>query len=193
MMKIIEHIVKMTRGCPELPLFKFKMNGEAAESNFHVLCRFNFDQGRALEAQVKSLMGHGSEFWKGEVLLPLLQHHPLWNQMMNMLAHGLQWPTKPITKENRAADLMEVLNFGNHKGETSQLELLAKLVSGNVKYGYTIPLPLGKIRKIPGICMAPLNIQMQWTINEHREIIEKDILIHDQSFAWEKSGSSVNS
>jgi hypothetical protein len=58
---------------------------------------------------------------------------------------------------------------------------------------YALPLPQGKIRGIPGICMAPLNIQMQWTINEHGEIIEKDRLTHDQSFEWEKSGSSVNS
>jgi hypothetical protein len=66
-------------------------------------------------------------------------------------------------------------------------------VPGNVKYGYALPLPLGKIRRIPGICMAPLNIQSQWTINEHGEIIEKDKLSHDQSFEWEKSGSSGNS
>jgi hypothetical protein len=61
---------------------------------------------------------------------------------------------------------------------------------GDVKYGYSLPIPLGKIRRIPGICMAPLNIQMQWTINEHREIIEKDRSTHDQSFEWEKSDSS---
>ncbi len=192
-MEIVEYIVKLMSGCPELPPFKFKMNGEAAESNFHVLCRFNFDLRRALEAQVKSWMGSGSEFWKGEVLLPLLQHHPLWTRMMNMLAHGLPWPTKPITKEDQVANLIKALNFSNHKGARSQLELLLKLVSGDVKCGYALPLPLGKIRRILGMCMAPLNIQMQWTINEHREIIEKDRLTHDQSFDWEKSGSNVNS
>jgi len=53
------------------------------------------------------------------------------------------------------------------------LELLLKLVSGNVKYGYALPLPLGKIKRLPGICMAPLNIQTQLTINGQGEIIEK--------------------
>jgi hypothetical protein len=66
-------------------------------------------------------------------------------------------------------------------------------VSGNVKHRYALPLPLGKIKRIPGICMAPLNIQPPWTINECGEIIKKDRLTHDQSFKWEKSGSSVNS
>jgi hypothetical protein len=193
MMEIIEYIVKLTSGCPELPLFKFKTNREAAESNFHFLWIFNFDLGRALEAQAKSLMGYGLEYRKGEVLLPLLQHRPLWIQMMNMLAHGLKWPTKPIAKEDRVADLIKALNFGNHKGVTSQPELLLKLVSGNVRYGYALPFPLIKIRRIPGICMVPLNIQMPWTINECVEIIEKDRLTQDKSFKWEKSGSSANS
>jgi hypothetical protein len=119
------------------------MNREAAESNFHILWRFNFNLGRALEVQAKSLMGYGWGFRKGEVLLTLLQHHPHWTQMMNMLAHDLQWPTKPITKEDRAANLIKALIFGNHKGAMTQLELLLKLASGDAKYGYVLPLPLG--------------------------------------------------
>jgi hypothetical protein len=89
--------------------------------------------------------------------------------------------------------LLETLEFGNHKGATTQLKLLLKLVSGDVKYGYAPPLPLGKIFKIPNVCMAPLNIQLQWTINNLGEIIEKDRLTHDQCFEWTKSGTSINS
>jgi hypothetical protein len=36
-----------------------------------------------------------------------------------------------------------------------------------------------------------MNIQKQNTIDEHRQIIDKDCLIHDQSFKW-YSGTSVN-
>jgi hypothetical protein len=193
MMETIEHIVKSTSRCLKSLLFKFKMNREAVESNFHILWRFNFDLGKAIEAQARSPVGFGSEFQKSEVLLPLLQEHPLWNRMREMFAHGSQWPTEPITKEDRAADLIKALKFGNHKGATTQPELLLKLVSGDVKHEYALPLPLGKFKRIPGICMAPLNIQPPWTINECGEIIEKDRLTHDQSFKWEKSGSSVNS
>jgi hypothetical protein len=193
MMEIITVIVKLTSEFPEPPLFKFEMNGAAAESNFLVLRKFNFDLEKALAAQARLLMGYGSEFRKGELLLPLLKNHPLWNRMKEMLAHGSQWPTEPITKEDRTADLIEALKFGNHKGATTKPELLLKLVSGDVKYGYTLLLPLGKIKRQPGICMAPLNIQPQWTINGQGEIVKKDRLTHDQSFEWEKSGSSVNS
>jgi hypothetical protein len=78
-MEIIENIVKLMSTCPKSPLFKFEMNGEAAELNFQVLRRFNFDLGKAIEAQARSPMGYGPECRKGEVLLPLSQHHPLWN------------------------------------------------------------------------------------------------------------------
>ena len=81
--------------------------------------------------------------------------------MKDMLAHRSKWPTESITEEDRAADLIEVLKFGNHKGASNQPELLLKLVLGNVKFGYALPLPHGKIKRIPGICMAPLNIQPQ--------------------------------
>ncbi len=89
--------------------------------------------------------------------------------------------------------MLEALEFGNHKGATTQPKLLLKLVSEDVKYGYPLPLPLGKIFKISNVCMAPLNIQLQWTINNLGEIIKKDRLTHDQSFEWTKSGTSINS
>jgi len=79
MMEIIATIVRLTSERPESPLFKFEMNGAAAESNFLVLRKFNFDLEKALKAQVRSPVGYGSEFRKGELLLPLLKDHPLWN------------------------------------------------------------------------------------------------------------------
>ena len=51
MMETIEVIVKLLSRCPELLLFKFEMNREAAESNFHVLRKFNFDLEEALVAR----------------------------------------------------------------------------------------------------------------------------------------------
>ena len=69
---------------PRTVLFKFKMNGAAAESNFLVLQKFDFDLEKALAAQARSPMGYGSEFRKGKSLLPLLKNHPLWNRMKEM-------------------------------------------------------------------------------------------------------------
>jgi hypothetical protein len=113
--------------------------------------------------------------------------------MKSILKNGSQWPTAPILEEERLGNIEEALTFGNHKGATSQLELLLKLVSNDVIYGYAIALPLEKVIQLPHVCMALLNIQAQWTINKFSEIIAKDRLTHDQSFKRETSGTSVNS
>jgi len=60
-----------------------------------------------------------------------------------------------------------------------------------VKYGYSLPIPLDSVRLIPGICMAPMNIMAQNTIDEFGRIVPKDRLTHDQSWKW-SSGTSVN-
>ncbi len=193
MMSIISSIVKSHSPLPECPLFNFEMNSEAAKKKIMILKSFDFNIGRAIEAQAKSPMGYGSEFRKGGFLFPLLQNHLLWPHMKDLLKFGSRWPTGPILKEDRIADLDKALNFGNHKGATSQPKLLLKLVSGYVKHRYSLPLPLNKIKPIPCICMALLNIQPQWTINECSKIVEKDRLTHNQSFKWTKSGTSVNS
>ncbi len=62
----------------------------------------------------------------------------------------------------------------------------------DVHFGYCLPLPLAKTKKIPGILIAPMNIQQQITIDEFGRIVTKDRQTHDQSFKW-SSGTFVNS
>jgi hypothetical protein len=192
MMSIISSIVKSYSPCPEHLLFNFKMNSEAAEKIFMVLKSFDLNIGRAIKAQAKSTVGYGLEFRKGGILFPLLQNHPIWPRMKDLLKFGSRWPTEPIPEKDRITGLDKSLKFGSHKGATTQPELLLKLVSGDVKHGYALPLPLNKIKQIPRVCMALLNIQPQWTINKCSKIVEKDRLTHNQSFKWTKSGTSVN-
>ena len=190
---MIESILASESPCPDAPDFCFEMTLEAAEKNFLVLKRHGFNLSKAIEAQSNTPVGYGSKFRKPLILSPLLGNHPLWPMMESILENGAQWPTDPILEEERIADVKEALQFGNHKGAKSQPELLKKLVTGDVIHGYSLPLPLDKIERIPHVCMAPLNIQAQWTISERGEIIPKDRLTHDQSYKWETSGTSVNS
>jgi len=91
----------------------------------------------------------------------------------------------------RKDDLKEALTFGNHKGASSQPELLRKLVEKDVINGFGSVIPLALVNIIPGALLAPMNIIKQNTIDEHGQIIPKDRLTHDQRFTW-KSGTSVN-
>jgi hypothetical protein len=86
--------------------------------------------------------------------------------MSRILTHGLEWPLKPINDKCRLADVREALIFGNHKGASVKPDLLLQLMLKDVHFGYCLPLPLAKAEKIPGILIAPMNIQKQNTINE---------------------------
>jgi hypothetical protein len=75
--------------------------------------------------------------------------------MERLLFEGSNWPTTPIPKECRIANLEEAIEFRNHKGASSQPKLLQELVKGDVIHSYAPPLPLDKIKKIPSVSMAP--------------------------------------
>ena len=111
--------------------------------------------------------------------------------MKDILTNGSTWPLEDLDKNSRAIDIEEALEKGNHGGASKNPELLRKLVEKDVTYGYSLPVPLQKVSKMPGAILAPMNIQTQNTIDEHGKIIEKDRLTHDQSFEW-KHGGSVN-
>ncbi len=53
-------------------------------------------------------------------------------------------------------------------------------------------VPLSKIANLPHVCMAPLNVAPQHSIDEYGNVVEKDRLTHDQSWKW-GSETSVNS
>ena len=112
--------------------------------------------------------------------------------MKRILERGSDWPVTELSKEVRVKDLQSVLRFGNHKGATANPALLRELIKKDVKHGYALVLPLAKVHRIPGLSLAPMNIQKQNTINETGRIVDKDRLTHDQSYDW-SVGSSVNS
>jgi hypothetical protein len=145
-----------------------------------------------LAAQEDLTVGYGSEFRGVATLANIFQRHPNWTRMSRILTHGLEWPLEPINNECRLADVREALIFGNHKGASMKPDLLLQLMLKDVHFGYCLPLPLAKAEKIPGILIAPMNIQQQNTINEFGRIVPKDRQTHDQSFKW-LSGTSVNS
>jgi hypothetical protein len=80
----------------------------------------------------------------------------------------------PSRQNGKRKDVEEAIIFGNHKGAVKQQDLIIKLVKDDVTRGFALPLPLNKIASIPGVLLAPLNIQAQSTINERGEIIPKD-------------------
>jgi hypothetical protein len=117
---------------------------------------------------------------------------PLWKCMEDFFTHCSKWPLVEISKEEQVNNLNDALTFRNHKGALAKPKLLLKLISKDVKYGYSVPIPLDSVKLIPGLEMAPMNIMAQNTINKFGQVIPKDQLTHNQSWKW-SSGTSVNS
>jgi hypothetical protein len=193
---LVEEVRKITNSpspTPSPPLFAFQLSREAALKNYCVLKRFGLCITQALEAQKDSPLGFGSEFKKANTLRPLLHRHPNWRRFEKLLNEGSDWPLEDISEEDRVQDVLEAMSFGNHKGASSEPDLLSSLVRNDVIHGFALPLPLEKMHTIPGILFAPLNIQEQNTIDSTGRIVPSKRLTHDQSYKWSASGTSVNS
>lgn len=191
-MGVIKTIIESKPPKLKKPIFKFELTREAALKNYLVLLKNNRDLGLALDTQQDTPLGYGSEFRKVPVLEPLLCNHPNWARLKGILTSGSTWELEDISEEERMSDLNEALARGNHKGAKQKPDKLMKLVQKDVDYAFGLVIPLEKITTIPGICLAPVNIAPQNTIDEHGTIISKDRLTHDQSFEF-SSKTSVNS
>ncbi len=164
--------------------FVFDMTEEAAKKNFMILKKYDFDLEEAINAQKSSPLGYGSEFRPPQKLRRIFKHHPLWERMECLLIERSKWPLTEINKSNRIADLTNALQFGNHKGASQKPDLLKKLISNDICYGYGLVIPWGKISRLPNACVAPMNITKQFTLNAGGEIVDKERLTHDQNFRW---------
>jgi hypothetical protein len=180
LMNIIRNIREEEIPVPMPPEFAFEMTAEAAEKNFLVLKKYNFDLDKAILAQKSSPLRYGSEFRSPRTLGQIFLHHPLWPQMKDLLISGSKWPLSSLSKGNRIEDLREAFAFGNHKGASMKPVLLKKSISDNIKFGYGLVIPQGKISCLPNACVAPMNIMNQFTLDTGGEIVEKEQLTHDQ-------------
>ncbi len=64
------------------------------------------------------------------------------------------------------ADVKEALAFGNHKGAVANYPLLHSLIKDDVTHGYSLPLPLIEIHRLPGILLSLMSIVEQDTLTK---------------------------
>jgi hypothetical protein len=93
--------------------------------------------------------------------------------MEAFLLEGSKWPLAEISKNEQQQDLVNALTFKNHKGASQKPVILKKLIAKDVKYGYSLPIPLSSVQLIPGLVMAPMNILEQNTIDKFGQIIQE--------------------
>jgi hypothetical protein len=173
------------------PLFIFERSTQAAMHNAAILKRFNFDLKAAILAQSPSQVSFGSEFRDSCQLQELLQDHPFWKKLKDILDNGATFPLNPIDDASRKSDLEFHADQGNHKSTIKFKEPLDLAISEDVLRGFSLPLPVEILFDIPNASLAPLGCIHQDTIDEHGKKSHKYWMTHDQTFPG-PSGTSVN-
>ena len=155
--------------------FKFKHSHAAAYHNSKILAKHNFDLPTTLHKNtIGTHLQYGSEFRPTADLQELLQDHPLWPRTKQILEQGSKMPLESMTPEIEKEDLLQGIKRGNHKGATSRLPILDKLVTKDIEHGFAMPISLDCAKQIKDGRWAPLNIQEQWTIDEKGDKMKKN-------------------
>jgi hypothetical protein len=92
LISLIKNVLGTPCDMPLDPEFSFKLSDEAAMHNLTVLRKYQFNLGKALEANKDSPLGPGIEFKPPNVLHKSFSLHLLWSYMEAILAHGSVWP-----------------------------------------------------------------------------------------------------
>ena len=167
------------------------MTEDAADHNFRVLERASFDVHSIIMTHRGCVTHPGDEFRPITLMDPIFKRHPLWHRVRRMLTVGAQFPLEPIDDLLRLSDLAAAQTRGNHGGATQKPEALATFFRDEVKKGWMLPLPLSQLDKIPNLCLSPVNIVEQGTIDMHGHRVKSERLTHDLSFDF-GSGLPVN-
>ena len=190
---LISHITKLPSPTIQQSNFRFEVSKQAASHNINYLEQFAFDLQAALDSDKDSFTSTGSEFRPVPVIEPLLKHHPLWHRLKQHLLHGIQFPLIPLSTQTRRRDLIDALEFGNHKGVAKFPQFYTELNVDDIQHGFSIPIPKNSILQLPEALICPMNVVEQLTISATSELIDKQRACHDLSFPAKTSQTSVNS
>jgi hypothetical protein len=181
--RAVESIANQQCPTPSGSSFIFSFTKEAAEHNSKILADFDFDLGKAIEAQGFSHLSMGSELRPLDQLLQLFAHHPFRQEIADIASQGVDYPADDLPEETRI-DLVEAqLAKGNQDSalEPEALPLVTKQVIDDVEKGYAIPVSIDCLRKLKDGEVYPLGIAHQLSINELGEIVPKKRLTHNLS------------
>lgn len=107
--------------------------------------------------------------------------------------HGAHLLMEPIKESAHLQDLVEAIEFGNHKSAIKEAcpKLMAMLEKECGKGWQLTVLPIFCLPRIPGVVVGPLGLVDQETLNKFGHRIPKNRLTHDQSYGF-SSKQSLN-
>ena len=169
----------------------FEASSTAALSNQKLLEEYDCSISNLIQAYPNSCLSYGSEFRPIEALEPLLQLHPRWKKLKNLLTYGSCWPVSKLDDKIREAKNSELLLRGNHKSASTHSDFLDTSLRKEIIQGWMIPIPLEFLSKLKHAEIAPIGVAQQYQAHDDGSRSLKWRMVHDQSFEA-SVGTSVN-
>ena len=142
----------------EDPELRFNITPEAAESNFKLLQKNDFDLKKLCNKGRRSTTSFGSEFKQTSVLEKLFKHHLRWNRFKKQLTKGVDFNVEDLDEDMRKMDLQEAYKRGNHKSAELKNEFLSKALKKEIKKKWNLILPGDCYKNIPELILNPMGV-----------------------------------
>ena len=157
------------------------------------LDQVGFDLGRLIRDNRTSTLGFGSEFRQVSELRPLLGQHPHIAQLGRLLTKGMHnvFHQKLSTAEKgrMSRQCWPEETTSPHNQNRSKLASSLRRI-----HGFSIPILIGLVSKIPGAMVQPLGLVQQWKVNPDGKREIKFRLMQDLSFLTDRAAepTSIN-
>ena len=194
-LEAVADICRTKTRTPMKPPVRFEPGEQAAAHNAELLRGFGYNLGRLIRAHGSTTLGFGSEFRTVTELRPLLGKHNQFEKLAELLTNGMEYVfTRELSEAERDEEVRSMLARGNHKSAQSEQEKVGELIAKDVLHGFTIPIPVETVRRIPGVMVQPLGLVQQWTVAPDGERVIKYRLTQDLSFSTDKetAPTSIN-
>ena len=84
------------------------MSNKAALANTMLAESHNFNLERATQSIPNTILSYGAEFRSAQIIALLLQHHPNWNLVKDIITKGASYPLRAISEKDRLDDAKDV-------------------------------------------------------------------------------------
>lgn len=194
MMEAITRIAQSNVPVPQKPRFHFSTSPMDLETNAKLLHDSGFDIEKCLEQEAGSTMSFGSEFRPLDQLRQVLGKHDNFGFMEEVVRKGMSYHFKEAISENdREEERDAMLERGNHKSASENLQKAQELLQKDVRHGFSIPFPAHLVPRIKHGLVQPIGMVTQGTVNERGERTTKHRLTQDLSFCVKHDNGSINS
>ncbi len=139
-------------------------------------------------------MGQGSEFRTTKELARILGNHPNFPALSKMFNNGFEYfLRRELSEDERAQELAGQLVRGNHKSATENEGDVGRLLEGDVRHGFVLPVWEDALLKVKGCMLQPGGMVRQLSLKSDGSRKLKDRFTHDLSYSVTFPDASINS